>query len=103
MWDLLEPVRYDSTTRHKPQTTFLGETFFLICKAPLLLLLILTMKKISSKRLGSWILVHFLFGVELLLFICFAALLRAFSFVQSHHHLRSAFFGGAEEFVLYLR
>lgn len=60
------------------------------------------MKKISSKRLGSWISL-FLFGVELLLFICFAALLGAFSFVQSHHHFRSAFFGGAEEFVLYLR
>lgn len=46
----------------------------------------------NLKRLDHGFLDHFLFGVELLLFICFAALLRAFSFVQSHHHLRSAFF-----------
>lgn len=83
MWDLLEPVRYDSTTRHKPQTTFLGETFFLICKAPLLLSYSYYEKK--TQALGSWI--FWFISCLVLSCCCFFALLPCYELLALSNHI----------------
>lgn len=85
-------------TNHKPPS--FGETFFPDLQG--------ASSSYHEKKISSaWImdfLDHFLFGVELLLFFLLCCLCYELLALSNHIIISGLlFFGGAEEFVLYLR